>query len=183
MIISLFQYSFYLNYSFTPVSVVYNYVFNCLMNPNHSITTGLLGPNSPLMMMIKKKLHGKLRRTYTHRIVPTVNPVCDLSVFQVPGNTLQEIMSWNKQHLCNEIITEVSAINKVNPYLKPKFVTSYAMNSHVWLRHMWCKFLAANQFLTLYISRIKQKLNHKRWRLSTKLCLIATELSKLIQQY
>jgi len=34
-----------------------------------------------------------------------------ICVFQVPGNTLQVKMSWNKQHLCNEIITEVSAID------------------------------------------------------------------------
>jgi len=64
-----------------------------------------------MMMMMMMKLHRKLRRTCTYRTVPAVNPVCDLSVFQVLGNTLQDIMSWNKQHLCNEIITEVSAIN------------------------------------------------------------------------
>jgi len=64
-----------------------------------------------MMMMMMKKLHRKLRRTHTHRNVPAANPVCALSVFQVPGNTFQETMSLNKQHLCNEIITEVSAIH------------------------------------------------------------------------
>jgi hypothetical protein len=78
------------------------------MNPNHSTTTGLFRPKSQMMMM---KIKRKLRGTYTYRTVQAVNPVCDLSVFQVPGNILQEIMSWTKQLLYNEIITEVSAID------------------------------------------------------------------------
>ena len=44
--------------------------------------------------MKKKKLHRKLRRTYTYRIVPAVNPVCDLCV---PG-------AW--QHSSSENVVE-----------------------------------------------------------------------------
>ena len=190
---------FYLNYSSAPVCVVYNYVFNCCMNPNHYTTTGLLWPNWQLMMMMK--LLRKLTKTYTYRTVPAVNLVCDFHVFQVPDNTHQEIMSWNKQHLCNEVVTEVSAFLFCFLFIFFLFFIyrgeCYRLHKSIWnqsFKHpmlwittcrqgTWCKLLAANQFLILFICRIKWKLNHKRWRLSTTLCLIATELFKLLQWY